>query len=148
MSTSGDSRSSERSADNFVPNSRKVFYTASTNQNDAVFLEVMAFARNVCSYFDTTSQSNTSNFSQSRIRFLWCMRIHTSTYPTSLRGTLQCGGLSLGRFGFAALADQLLNCRHQIPLIRQHVLRVAVGLSDSKYMVVPEQDRLIMLRVA
>ena len=51
-----------------VSYTRKVFDSAASDQNNAVFLQVVADARDVSSYFNTVGQTSSGNLSQSRVR--------------------------------------------------------------------------------
>ena len=52
-------------SDDVISYARKVLYSAASDENNAVFLEVMADSRNVSGHFNTVGQTNSGNFSQS-----------------------------------------------------------------------------------
>src|SRR5215203_53319 len=74
----------KRPAHNMVTNTRKIFYTTTTYKNHRVFLQLMSFAWNVCSNFNTIGQAYTRNFPQSRIGLLGSHRTYNSTDTTLL----------------------------------------------------------------
>jgi len=62
--TTIDAAGIERSPNDVVPNSRKVFDATSSDQHDGVFLEIMPFARNVRRDFNAIRQSDSSHLSK------------------------------------------------------------------------------------
>ncbi len=71
--------------DDVIPYSRKVFYPASPNKDNGVFLEVMANTGDVGSHFNAVGQSNTGDLSKGGVRFFRRGRINTDTDPPFLR---------------------------------------------------------------
>ena len=69
--TSGYTYGIESAADNVVTNTWKILNTAASDEDDAVFLQVMAFARNVSRNFDSVGQAYTCYFTKSRV---WLLR--------------------------------------------------------------------------
>ena len=77
----------QRPTNNVVTNARQILYTAPTNQDDGVFLQIVADTRDVRCYFDPIGQTHTCNFAKGRIRLLWRLRVYASTYASFLRST-------------------------------------------------------------
>ena len=75
----------ESSADDMIPHAGQVLHPSSSNENNGVFLEVMANTRDVGSYFNAIGQPNTRHFSKGRVGFLRSRRIDTDTDPPLLR---------------------------------------------------------------
>jgi len=53
-----------------VAHAWKIFYAPASQKHDAVFLEIVAFVRDVCDYFDAAGKSNLGHFANGRIRLL------------------------------------------------------------------------------
>jgi hypothetical protein len=53
------------STNDVISNARKVLNSTTSDKNNGVLLQVVAFARNVGGDFDTVGQSNTSSLSKS-----------------------------------------------------------------------------------
>src|SRR5688572_16043016 len=60
----------ERAADDVVTHARQVANTAAAHEHDRVFLQVVAFARNVHGHFLAVAQAHAGDLSQSRVRLL------------------------------------------------------------------------------
>lgn len=116
-------------SDDVVSCTRKVSYSSASNQNNAVFLKIVADARNVSCYLDTVCQSNSGNLSQCRVRLLRCSGSYCRANASLLRGTLvRClflqGVQALLKRGSRRLLDrclsscpnQLVKCRHTVLL--------------------------------
>src|SRR5262245_13884026 len=62
----------ERSTNNVISNARQILYTTAADQDDGVFLQIVADTGDVRCYFDPIGQTHTCNFAKGRIRLLWC----------------------------------------------------------------------------
>ena len=93
--TISDALSIERSANSMITNTRKIFHTASADQNDRVLLKIVADARNVGSDFVTIRQTNTANFTKSRIRLLRSRGVNAGANAAALRAALKSRRLGL-----------------------------------------------------
>ena len=62
MPASGDTRCVKGTANDFVTDTGKIFYAAASNQNDAVFLEVVTFAWYVGSYLYPAGEAHARDF--------------------------------------------------------------------------------------
>jgi hypothetical protein len=69
---------------------RQVLHTASANQHDAVFLKVVALARDVCIDLFLISEPDARYFTHRGIRLLRSRRVNTYTDSASLRASIQC----------------------------------------------------------
>lgn len=93
--TSGYTYGIESAADNVVTNTWKILNTAASDEDDAVFLQVMAFARNVSRNFDSVGQAYTCYFTKSRVWLLRCSCVNSCADTTFLWGLFQSRGLRL-----------------------------------------------------
>lgn len=48
-----------------IANAGKVYHTTTAHQNDAMFLQVMAFTADICCHFIPVHETDTGYFSQS-----------------------------------------------------------------------------------
>jgi hypothetical protein len=108
----GNSHRIERAANHVVAHAGQILNTATANQNDRMFLQVMTNAGNVGRDFNSISQSNSCHLAQRRVWLLGCLRIDARTNATLLRRTLErrAGGLILDCL--ATLANKLIYCGH------------------------------------
>ncbi len=121
--TSGYAYGIESAADDVVTNTRKILNTAASDEDYAVFLQVMAFARNVSRYFDSVGQAYTGNFTKSRVRLLRGCGVNSGANTAFLRGLLQSRGLRFDCQSLAAFTNQLIDCRQN-----GHLLSIRVNL--------------------
>ena len=56
--------------DDMIPNSRKVFHPSSPNEDNGVFLEVMANPWDISGYFDSIGQLTRATFRRAELGFL------------------------------------------------------------------------------
>src|SRR5690606_22401999 len=75
--TAFNARSIQRAANGVVTNTWQVFYTAATNQDNAVLLQVVAFTTDVRGNLETVGQTHTAYFTQCRVRFFRRGGVHT-----------------------------------------------------------------------
>jgi hypothetical protein len=68
-----------------VTNAWKILNTAASDEDDGVFLQVMAFTRNVSRNFDSVGQAYTGYFTKSRVWLLWSFSGYLNTH-TSFKG--------------------------------------------------------------
>jgi len=66
-----DASAVQRAAHDVIAHTGQVLDTTTAHQNDAVLLEVVTFAGDVRSHFNSVGQTYTSHLTQSRIRLLW-----------------------------------------------------------------------------
>ena len=102
----------QRTTYNVITYSWQVFHTTSTNQHNAVFLQVMAFTTNVCIDFIAICQTNTSYFTHSRVRFLWRCRVDAHTNAAALWARVQGGRFARLGLRDAPFSDELLDGWH------------------------------------
>ena len=95
-----------------VANAGKVANTAAADEHNAVLLQVVAFARDVGDDFALVGQANLGHLAQSGVRLLRRRRVDAGADTALLRVLLHRRDLGLGLLRFAALADQLVDCRH------------------------------------
>jgi len=88
-----------------VTHTRKVLHTASADKHDAVLLEVVAFARDVCVDLFGVGKTYAGNLTHCGVRFLRCGCVHTQAYATLLRTGIKGAGFALFDDHLAALAD-------------------------------------------
>ena len=104
----------EHTANDLVTHTWKVTHTTATDEHNAMLLKVVAFTGDVRRQFLAIRQANTSDLSKSRVRLLRSHGSHLQADATLLRAAFQqrCLGL-LGLLG-PRLADQLIDCRHDV----------------------------------
>jgi len=83
----------------------KVFHTTAADQHDAVFLEVVTFARDVGIDLFRVGETYAGNLSHCGVRFLRGRRVDPEAYATLLRTSIQSAGLALSGNGLASFAD-------------------------------------------
>ncbi len=111
--------------DDVVTNPWQVLNTAATDQDNTVFLQVVANTWDVGGDFDQVRQTNTRVLPQSGVWLLRCHRPHTSSDPTLLRSRVigkrlllavvtevQGWRVRLRYLRFTTLTHQLVNGRH------------------------------------
>lgn len=108
----------EHAAQDVVAHAGKVAHTAAADQHDAVFLQVVAFAGDVGDDFALVGQADLGHFTQSRVRLLRGRRIDAGADTALLRVLFHRRDLALGLLRNAALADQLVDRRHEFSLHR------------------------------
>ena len=96
-----------------VPNPRKVFNTPSTDHNNRMLLKVMTNTGDISCNFHTIGQSDTSHFSQGRVRLLGSRGVNPNTNASFLRARLQCSTRTFSHRGFTPRSNQLINCRQR-----------------------------------
>jgi hypothetical protein len=74
----------QSTADDVIPNSRKVLHPPPSNENNGVLLEVVANPRDISSNFHSIGQPYPGNLSKCGIRFFGSGRIYPNTYPSFL----------------------------------------------------------------
>jgi hypothetical protein len=94
-----------------IANPGEVLDTSTANQHDGVFLQVVPDSRDISSYFYPINEPNTRNFSQRRIGFFGCRRVHPGTYTSALRTPLQSRTLRLITNLLSARSNQLIEGR-------------------------------------
>ena len=57
---------------NMIPHARQILHAPTPDQNDCVFLQIVADTGNVCRYFDAIGKPYACHFTQSGIRLLRC----------------------------------------------------------------------------
>src|SRR6185436_5732888 len=65
-----DTRSVERSTDNMISDTRQIFDASAAHQDDRVFLQVMAFVRNIGDHFVAVGQPDFCDLAHRRVWFL------------------------------------------------------------------------------
>ena len=79
LTASLNPRTIQHSSDNVISNTRQVLYPSSSYHYHRVLLKIMPYSGDICRYLHTISQSDTSNFSQSRVRLLGGNRSYLKT---------------------------------------------------------------------
>src|SRR6185437_13466145 len=103
----------EHAAEDVVANARQVLDAAAADQHDAVFLQVVALARDIAHGFDLRGQTDLGDLTQSRVRLLRRGGVDAGANASALRAALQGRHLVALRLGMAGLADQLVDCGHR-----------------------------------
>src|SRR5690606_4648437 len=87
-----------------VTYARQIFYPSATDQYDGVFLQVMTFTWNVRDHLYLVCQTHLGYLAQSRVRFLRSGSVHTCTYATTLRTSIQRSGFGFGPDNFSSFS--------------------------------------------
>ena len=72
----------ERTADDVIANTWKIWHTTTTNEHNCVLLEVVTFTADVSPNFLTVGEANTSYLTQSGVWFLWGFGSYFDTNTT------------------------------------------------------------------
>ncbi len=95
-----------------VSNAWEIFYTATSNHDDGVFLEVMADAGNISRNLNLVRKTNAGDFSQSRVRLFWSGRFNHGTNSASLGTTGQSRRRGFVADRLSRFSNQLIYGRH------------------------------------
>src|SRR5690349_10342528 len=106
----------ERAPNDLVPDAGEILHPAPTYEDDRVLLQVVADTGDVRGDLDLAGQPDTRHLAQRGVRLLGRGRVHTRAHAAPLRAPLQRRRLRLARLRLAALADQLLDCGHRVPV--------------------------------
>jgi hypothetical protein len=79
-----------------VTHTREVLYTAATDKNHTMLLQVMADTGDVSGYFNTVGKTYSGNFTKSRVRLLRGRSFNSCT-NAALLGRILIGRLTLHR---------------------------------------------------
>ena len=121
----------QNAAQDVVANAGQVLHAAAADQNDRVFLQVVAFAGDVAHGFVAVlGQTDLGDLTQSRVRLLRGRGVDAGANAATLVRTFQSRDLVTGGLGLARLADQLVDRRHTISLFSMW-RRVPVGRGAS-----------------
>src|SRR5699024_4084122 len=99
----------ERTANDFVADTREILHSPTADEHHGVFLQVVTFAGDVGRDLDAAGQLHTCDLAQRRVRLLRRGGVHARAHTAPLRAPLERRGLLLGSLVLAALADQLLD---------------------------------------
>ena len=104
----------QHAAQHVITHAGKVAHTPAADQHDAVFLQVVALARDVRNDFAAVGQTDLGDLAQRRVRLLRGRGIDASANAALLRVLLHRRDLALGLLRHATLADQLVDRRHEV----------------------------------
>src|SRR5215469_6386848 len=102
----------QHAADDVVAHARQVLHAAAADQDNAMLLQVMAFAGNISQRLEAVGQAHLGDLAQRGIRLLRRRRIDAGADGALLRTLLQGRNLVALRLGAARLANELIDCRH------------------------------------
>jgi hypothetical protein len=108
----GDAEGVKSPTDNVIPHARQVTDSATTNQHDRVFLQVVAFARDVDRHFLLVGKPNTRDLSQGGVRLFRCHRTDLQADAALLGALLKHRRLGKLPLRMAASANKLINRGH------------------------------------
>src|SRR3990172_2836694 len=95
---------------------RRPSSSRSAHEHDGVLLEVVADAGDVAGDLDLRGQAHAGDLAQGRVRLLGRHRVDAGADATTLRRPLQGRALGLRLAGLAAVAHQLLDRGHGLPV--------------------------------
>src|SRR6056297_216965 len=112
----------KHTAQDVVAHTGKVFHTAATDQDNRVFLKVVAFTGDIADDLETVGQAHLGNLTHGRVRLFRRRGIDARADPTLLRAPLQVHGLLTSDFGLPRFTDQLLDRWHWVSFpVLQHM---------------------------
>ena len=111
----GDAGRVERGADHLVADARQVLDAAAADQHDRVLLQVVTLARDVGRDLHPVRQPHARDLAQRRVRLLRGRRVDARADAALLRRPAERRRLRLRLRRLAALADELVCCRHAAP---------------------------------
>src|ERR1700749_4403377 len=112
----------EHAANDVIAHAGKVLDAAAADQDHAVFLKIMAFARNIGQRFEAVGQAHLGDLAQRGVRLLRRRGVDAGADSALLRAFLQGRNLVALRLGAARLANELIDCRHsQLPFVAPRV---------------------------
>jgi len=86
-----DAEGIERTTDDVVAYTRKVFHTTTANEDDGVLLEVVTFTTDVGDDFESVGKANLGHFTESRVRLLGRPSHDLKAYSAALRAVDKSG---------------------------------------------------------
>jgi len=130
--TVGHSQCVERATNDVISDTGKVLHTAPANKHHGVLLQIVPYARDIGSNFHTVCQTDTSDFTQGRVRFFGRRRIDTHTNPAFLGAALKCGSTGFLPNFHPSLPYQLVDCGHYFFKLRYPVDRLKLRHSAGR----------------
>ncbi len=112
LATAFDAGRVQGSANDLVTNAREVANAAAANKNDRVFLQFVAFARDVNGNFFVVRETNARDATKSGVRFFRLHRANQEADAAFLRAAFENRGLRVAMLLFAVFTHQLINGRH------------------------------------
>lgn len=107
ISSTHDALTVKSSSDHLVSHTRTISDTTTPHQHNRMFLQIVALARNMDEHDFTSSQTNTSDFTLSRVWFLWFHGKEFEADSASLGASVKSGGSRLFDFGLSAATNDL-----------------------------------------
>jgi hypothetical protein len=86
-----DTEGIERTTDDVITNTWKVFHPPAANENDGVLLEVVAFSADVGDDFESVGKADLGHFTKRGVRLLWRPGHDLETNTAALRAVYECG---------------------------------------------------------
>ena len=122
-----DSEGIERTTNDVVTDTWKVFYPATANENDRVFLEVVTFTTDVSDDFKAIGETHFGDFTERGVRLLWRPGHDLEANAAALRAVDESGRFRLLDWNVASFANELINGRHDFLRVSGFVLKRVVG---------------------
>lgn len=122
-----DSEGIERTTNDVITDTWKVFYPATANKNDRVFLEVVTFTTDVSDDFKAIGKADFGNFTKRGVRLLRSASHHLEANATALRAVDESRRFRLLDWNVASFANELINGRHDFLRVSGFVLKKVVG---------------------
>jgi len=98
----------EGTPDDVVTNTGQVADTAASDEDDAVFLEVVALAADVGGDFFAVGEPHAGDFPHGRVGLFGCRGADLEADAAFLRGGVEVADLGLGLGRLAGVSDQLV----------------------------------------
>jgi len=103
----------ENTADDVIADTWQILDAAATDHHYRVFLQVMAFARNIAHDFEAVGEPHLGDFPQRRVRLLRRCGINARANAALLRARLHGRNLVAITRNAAWLTNELVDCRHR-----------------------------------
>jgi hypothetical protein len=102
----------EGAANDVVTNAREILDPATTNEDDAVLLQVVAFTADIGDDLKTVGETNLGDLTQRGVRLLGGGGVDASANPATLGAPLHSRRFRLHDFGFPAVTHELVDGWH------------------------------------
>ena len=109
-----DTKGIQRTANDVITDTRQVFHSTASNEDDGVFLQIVALTSDVGDDLLTICQTHFGNLTKSGVRLLRRPRVNLQTNTPALRAFIEGGRLRLGRLVFSPLANELVDSGHNV----------------------------------
>src|SRR5690606_3880861 len=118
-------------ANDVVTHTWQIFNTTTTDENDRVLLQVVAFTTDVRNNFEAVGQTHFGDFTQSGVRLFGGRGVYTGANTAALWAVLERWALAANAADFARFTHELANGWHDL-YVSYNVLYVLVDVCVLK----------------